>query len=195
MKSRIYNFGAGPAMLPEPILKEAQEELLNWHDKGMSVLEIGHRTTDFTDLLTHAEQSLRDLLTIPENYQILFFGGAARTHFSMIPMNLLNPEDQGAYLLTGIWSKMAYLEAKNLKNVYAMADSEADSFRHIPEINTWKVQDNTTYLYYCPNETVNGIRFPFIPQVNELPLIADMTSCLLTEPIDVSQYGLIFAGA
>ncbi|MDI1351645.1 MAG: 3-phosphoserine/phosphohydroxythreonine transaminase [bacterium] len=195
MTKRIYNFGAGPAMLPESILKNAQEELLNWHNTGMSIMEVGHRTPEFTHLLEHAEHVLRQLLTIPDDYQVLFLGGAARTQFSMIPMNFLQPEEQAAYLVTGVWSQMALEEAQKLKKAYGISSIFADSYNSIPERNAINLQNNTSYLYYTPNETVNGIRFPYVPKTNGIPLIADMTSCLLSEPIDVKQYGLIFAGA
>lgn len=191
---RIYNFGAGPAMLPEPILKEAQEELLNWKNLGMSVLEIGHRTEEFKELLKHAEQSLRELLTIPNNYQILFLGGAARTQFAMIPMNLIQDKPAG-YIVSGIWSKLALKEAQHLKKAYCVASTEEQNYQTIPEQHELKIQENSAYLYYTPNETINGTRFPYVPKVKETPLIADMTSCLLSEPIDVRQYDLIFAGA
>ncbi len=195
MKARTYNFGAGPAMLPGPILKEAQEELLNWNNLGVSILELGHRTSQFTQLLAHAEHSLRQLLNIPESYQVLFLGGAARMQFSMIPMNFLNPQEQAGYIITGIWSQMAFKEAQHLKNAYCIASSEDNRFKSIPKDNSWKIKKDTAYVYYTPNETVNGVRFPFVPEVSDIPLIADMTSCLLSEPIDVKQYGLIFAGA
>ncbi len=195
MTTRTYNFGAGPAMLPEPVLKAAQEELLNWHDLGMSVLEVGHRTPEFVSLLNHAEQTLRDLLGIPSNYQILFLGGAARTQFAMIPMNFLHSETQAGYLDTGIWSHMALLEAQRLKKAYCIASDEKNHYKSIPDSKSWKIQENTSYVYYTPNETVNGVRFPYVPKVKGIPLVADMTSCLLSEPVDVRDYGLIFAGA
>lgn len=195
MKARIYNFGAGPAMLPEPILKEAQGELLNWQDLGMSVLEVGHRTNEFIALLEQAEQSLRDLLTIPDHYHVLFLGGAARTQFAMIPMNFLRPQDQAGYIITGIWSQIAFQEAQKLKKAYCIVSDEQNGYKSIPDTKSWKIKDKTSYLYYTPNETVNGVRFPFVPKTGAIPLIADMTSCLLSEPVDVTQYGLIFAGA
>lgn len=195
MKARTYNFGAGPAMLPEPILQEAQEELLNWKNLGVSILELGHRTSHFTQLLEHAEYSLRELLDIPESYQVLFLGGAARMQFSMIPMNFLNPQEQAGYIITGIWSQMAFKEAQHLKNAYCIASSEDNQFKSIPKTASWQIKKETTYVYYTPNETVNGVRFPYVPETSGIPLIADMTSCLLSEPIDVNQYGLIFAGA
>ncbi|KGP64454.1 MFS transporter [Legionella norrlandica] len=195
MKTRVYNFGAGPAMLPEPILKEAQEEFLNWHGTGMSVLEIGHRTPEVIHLLNTAEQSLRQLLNIPENYHVLFLGGAARTQFAMVPMNLLQPDEEAAYFITGIWSQMAYQEASRLKKAYYLVDEEARGFVTVPDSQHWKLKNNTAYAYFTPNETVNGVRFPYVPKTGNVPLVADMTSCLLSEPINIKQYGLIFAGA
>lgn len=195
MAARTYNFGAGPAMLPEPLLIEVQEELLNWKNMGMSVLEMGHRTPEVMSLLHDAEQSLRYLLGIPCNYHVLFLGGAARTQFAMIPMNFLYPKEQAGYLDTGIWSHMALLEAQRLKKAYCVASDEKNSYRIIPEPAQWEIKENTRYLYYTPNETVNGVRFPYVPKIQGLTLIADMTSCLLSEPINIRDYGLIFAGA
>lgn len=195
MKTRTYNFGAGPAMLPESILKMAQEEFLDWQGTGMSILEVGHRTPEFTSLLSHAEQTLRSLLSIPKNYQVLFLGGAARAQFAMIPMNLLQPEEQAGYLDTGVWSHLALLEAQRLKKAYCIASDLENGYKSLPEPKSWELKESTSYVYYTPNETVNGIRFPFVPKTKGIPLIADMTSCLLSEPIDVRNYALIFAGA
>lgn len=195
MTIRVYNFGAGPAMLPESLLREAQEEFLDWNNTGMSILEIGHRSVAFELLLKHAEQTLRALLAIPQDYEVLFLGGAARTQFAMIPMNFLQAGEHAGYLDTGIWSHMALLEAQRLKRAYCVASSEKDAYRSIPERKTWKVKENTNYLYYTPNETINGVRFPYVPKVPGVTLVADMTSCLLSEPIDIKCYDLIFAGA
>jgi phosphoserine aminotransferase len=195
MTTRVYNFGAGPAMLPETLLKEIQAELLDWQGTGMSVLEIGHRSPEFTDLLERAESNLRLLLNIPANYQILFLGGAARTQFSMIPLNFIQRQEEAAYLVTGVWSQIAYQEVKQLKQAYCLANEEENAYSSIPDDQHWKLKPNTPYVYYTPNETINGVRFPYVPKVNDVPLIADMTSCLLSEPINIKQYGLIFAGA
>lgn len=195
MPSRVYNFNAGPSMLPETILKEAQEEFLNWRNLGVSVLEVGHRSQEFQSLLSHAEHTLRELLFIPENYHVLFLGGAARTQFAMIPMNLLHPQEEAGYLVTGTWSHMAYCEAQHLKKAYCIASNEKEGFKTIPDPSTWELKNNLSYVYYTTNETVNGIRFPYVPQTKETTLIADMSSSLLSEPIDVTQFGLIFAGA
>lgn len=195
--NRAFNFGAGPAMLPESLLVEAQKELLNWQNLGMSILEIGHRTQPFMQLLEQAEESLRQLLSIPDNYHVLFLGGAARTQFASIPLNFLSGNAQGAYLVSGLWSNMALDEARRVSRAYCVASGEKNHFTAIPNITDWQVQDNTAYLYYTPNETVNGIRFPLPVRIDDagIPLIADMTSCLLTEPLHIADYGLIFAGA
>ncbi|MBN9230135.1 MAG: phosphoserine transaminase [Legionella sp. 40-6] len=192
---RTYNFGAGPAALPEPVLLEAQAELLNWQHSGMSILEIGHRTPEVVQLFAQTEQSLRELLTIPETYEVLFLGGAARTQFAMIPMNLLNSEEQAGYLDTGMWSHMAFLEAQKLRKAYLIASEQKQSYRRIPEPSSWKWHADSTYFYYTPNETINGVRIPFIPKCDQGFLVADMTSCILSEPIDINDYGLVFAGA
>ena len=193
--NRGYNFGAGPSMLPESILLEAQDELLNWQGLGMSVMEIGHRTPAFAALMEEAEQGIRDLLDIPVNYQVLFLGAAARSQFAMIPMNLLEAKQQAGYLVTGLWSRIAYEEASKLKQAYCVANGESNGFTDIPPSSEWQIKDNTAYLYFTSNETVNGLRFPQVPKISGIPLIADMTSSLLSEPINVSDYGLIFAGA
>ncbi|WP_115302657.1 3-phosphoserine/phosphohydroxythreonine transaminase [Legionella beliardensis] len=193
--NRGYNFGAGPAMLPEEILREAQEELLNWQGLGMSVMEVGHRTEEFMSLMAEAEQLLRQLLSIPATYHVLFLGGAARTQFSMIPMNLVADNEQSGFLITGIWSLMAYEEAKHLKQAYVIASSEANQFLSIPAKQAWQFKENTSYIYYTPNETINGVRVAFPPKHGMIPVIADMTSCLLAEPININDYDLIFAGA
>jgi phosphoserine aminotransferase len=194
--NRGYNFGAGPAMLPEDILREVQSELLNWQGLGMSVLETGHRTTEFMQLMKDAEQLLRRLLTIPDNYHVLFLGGPARLQFGMIPLNFITEKQQAGYLITGIWSSLAYEEACRLKKAYCIATSEKNNFRALPPSSEWTFKENTAYLYYTPNETINGVRCAFAPErCSAIPLIADMTSCLLTEPINVADYAMIFAGA
>jgi phosphoserine aminotransferase len=195
MTTRVYNFSAGPAMLPEPILKAAQAELLDWHSLGMSVMEISHRSADFKTLMSQAEQQLRALLSIPSNYHVLFLGGAARTQFAMIPMNLLQAEQQAAYIVSGVWSSMAFDEACKLKQAYCVASSAATKFTTLPQYAPHDLQPETAYLYFTPNETINGVRFSTPPASPSIPLVADMTSCLLTEPICVKDYGLIFAGA
>ncbi len=194
--SRIYNFGAGPAMLPEAILLEAQAELLNWQHSGMAVFETSHRSAEFEALIREAEADLRDLLHIPPNYKVLFLSGSARSQFSMIPLNFINEHKQAGYLISGVWSALAYDEAVKLKQAYCLGNSDDQGhFYKAPAVDVNKLQDNTSYVYYTPNETVNGVRFPSPPKLPGIPLIADMTSCLLTEPLVIKDYGLIFAGA
>ncbi|WP_058451321.1 3-phosphoserine/phosphohydroxythreonine transaminase [Legionella maceachernii] len=193
--SRSYNFGAGPAMLPESILKDVQEELLDWRGLGMSVMEIGHRTPEFTALMEQTENELRALLKVPQSYHVLFLSGAARTQFGMIPSNFLASGEFAGYLITGLWSQMAYQEACRLKEAYCVATGEASGFTAIPAVKEWQLRDNIRYLYFTSNETVNGVRFPETPKINGVPLISDMTSSLLSEPINIEDYSLIFAGA
>ncbi len=182
-ETRGYYFGAGPAALPEVILHETQPDLLNWNHTGLSVLEVGHRTSVFTAHLKTAEADLRELLQIPDNYHVLFLGGAARTQFSMVPMNLLASHTQKmGYICSGLWSKLAFEEAKRFGDAYQVTVGE-------------RSKEHTAYVYYTPNETVDGVRFADVPLVGDVPLVADMTSCLLSEPVDVKQFGIIFAGA
>ncbi|MBA2711061.1 MAG: 3-phosphoserine/phosphohydroxythreonine transaminase [Tatlockia sp.] len=193
--TRGFNFGAGPSMLPDSILTEVQNELLDWQHLGMSVLEIGHRSAPFTDMMQETEHLLRELLAIPNNYHVLFLSGAARAQFAMIPMNFLAKGEQAGYLITGIWSNLAYQEAFRLKEAYCITNGEKNGFTFIPAYEEWQIKKNSRYVYYTPNETVNGVRFVNPPKLSGTPLIADMTSCLLTEPINIDDFGLIFAGA
>lgn len=195
MKSRGYNFGAGPATLPQVILEEAQEELLNWQEKGMSILEIGHRTQDFTFLMEELQSLLRELLSIPDNYRVLFLAGATRTQFAMLPMNLLERKEQAGFLISGNWSSMAYDECRRLKRAYCIASTQNEGYLRTPNPFNWQLQDDTTYIYYTANETINGVRFDKRPQFGDIPLVVDMTSNFLSEPINVSDYGVIFAGS
>lgn len=195
MKSRGYNFGAGPAMLPEVILQEVQNELLNWHETGMSILEIGHRTEEFAAVLHESQELFRELLNIPNNYHVLFLGGAARTQFAMLPMNLLMPQEKAGFLLSGIWSQLAYEECKSLRDAYCISSSEFCNYQDVPKFSDCDIQDATRYIYYTSNETINGVRFARVPKFGDIPLVVDMTSSLLGEPLNVSDYGVIFAGA
>lgn len=191
---RIYNFGAGPSTLPTSVLQQVQDELLNWRGKGISILELGHRTTEFVELLNNLETLLRKLMNIPENYKVLFLGNAARLQFSMIPMNLLNRNDEAGYIVSGIWSKLALLEAQKLKSAYCVASS-AEEFICAPDMNNFSIRKNTKYIYYTPNETINGVSLYNEPEVGNTALIADLTSCMLARPIDITKYALVFAGA
>lgn len=195
MESRGYNFGAGPATLPLEILLEAKEEFLNWHAKGMSIMEIGHRTSDFVELLDETRSLLREILNIPKNYHILFLGEAARSQFAMIPMNLLAHNQRAGYLVSGIWSALALAECQKIKQAYCVGTSEPSKFVDVPKQIEWRLEENTRYVYYTTNETVNGVRFPTVPDFGSIPLVADMTSSILGEPININDFGVIFAGA
>lgn len=195
MNKRAFNFGAGPAMLPESLLKEAQAELLDWQGLGMSVMEIGHRTPEFSKLMEETEQQLRDLLKVPDNYHVLFLSMAARSQFAMIPMNLLGPDQEAAYLVTGTWSALAYEEALKIKKATCVASSEANYYTCVPAREHWQIKPDSAYLFYTPNETIHGVRVASPPDVGAIPLVADMTSCILSEPLDISKFALIFAGA
>ena len=182
-------------MLPLSILQEAQAELLDWRGLGCSVMEVGHRSQAFQDLLSEAEALLRELLAIPSHYHVLFLGGAARTHFSMIPMNFIAENAQAGYVVSGIWSSLAYQEAHRLSRAYCIAGNSLDNPLKAPPFSPNHIRPGTSYVYFTPNETINGVRFSEIPRTEGVSLIADMTSCLLSEPINVSDYALIFAGA
>lgn len=190
--NRVYNFSAGPAMLPESVLLTAQQSLLNWQNTGCSIMEIGHRTPLFQQLLTQLEQKLRDLMTIPNHYKILFLTGGAQAHFSLIPMNLTKYKQDVDYLVTGIWSERAAKFAKRYANVNIVTSALDHS---ISNNNTWQFNPESAYVYYCENETINGLQFNQVPQTGEVPLVVDLTSSILSEPIDINQFGLIFASA
>lgn len=192
--TRAYNFGAGPAMLPTEVLQQVQAELLDWHDSGMSIVEIGHRTEAFKALITEVETDLRELLVIPENYQVLFITGPARAQFAMIPMNLLGEAATADYLTTGVWSDMAAKEAQRFSAINRVNEAAQLNFKTIPEPNTWRLNANAAYFHYTVNETINGVEFHFIPEMGEVPLVCDMTSSLLSRPVDISRFGIIYAG-
>jgi phosphoserine aminotransferase len=196
MKPRGYYFGAGPAVLPDEILKKAQQDLWTWKDTGVSILEIGHRTEVFMNLMCETEALLRKLLKITDDYAILFLGGAARAQFGMVPMNILQSGKRAAYVVTGTWSQMAFDEAKRLypEAAYCVANSESSAFQQ-PISNLEPIQSNTQYLSFTPNETIHGNRYEPSMEYQNLPWVADMTSCILSEPIDIQRYGLVFAGA
>ncbi len=189
---RSYNFGAGPSMLPTEIILKIQRELLNWNNTGVSILEIGHRTSEVQELIANVEVKLRKVMQIPNNYKVLFMHGGAQGQFSGIPMNLTRHNHTADYMISGLWSQKAATAAKKYVDVNIIFDDVVDS---LPDIASWqkKLNPNASYLYYCPNETITGIRFPFIPTSANVPLVADMTSLILSESIDVNKFGLIFA--
>ena len=193
--TRAYNFSAGPAILPEEVLQEAREELLDWEGSGMSVMEMSHRGKQFSSIAQQAEADLRELMAVPENYKVLFLQGGASSQFAMVPMNLLRGKNTADYLNTGSWSKKAIAEARRFCEVNVAATSEADKFTGVPSQDAWKCNKDAAYLHYTPNETIQGVEFPFVPEVGDVPLVADMSSTILSRPIDVSKYGIIYAGA
>ena len=180
-------------MLPEPVLEQARTELLDWQSSGMSVMEMSHRSKEFMSIAEQATADLRELLNIPDNYKVLFLQGGASTQFAMVPMNLLRDSNEADYFNTGLWSKKAIAEAKKYCQVNVALDSESEGFITIPEFQ--QLNPNAAYVHYTPNETINGLEFHFIPAVGDKPLVADMSSTILSRPVDVSKYGLIYAGA
>lgn len=193
--SRVFNFGAGPAQLPEEVLRQVQDELLDWNQLGMSVLEVSHRSAEFMQLAQESEQDLRDLLTIPDNYQVLFLHGGGRSQFAMVPLNLAKDAHCTAYTNTGSWSNFAIKEAERYSKVNIAASAVENQFTEIPDESHWDIPVDAAYLHCTDNETIQGLEFNHVPNVNGLPLVTDMSSNLLTKPVDVSQYGLIYACA
>jgi phosphoserine aminotransferase len=190
---RKWNFSAGPAAIPEVVLKEAQAEMLEWKGSGMSVMEMSHRSSDYIDVANTARQDLIDLLNIPSDYQVLFLQGGATLQFSMLPMNF-GFKGIADYVLSGSWSKKAINEASKITNINIVASSESSNFDHVPNEETWKCSENSAYLHYVANETIQGNAL-HAPPSTKAPLIADMSSVILSEPIDVSRFSMIYAGA
>ncbi|MDQ5911759.1 MAG: phosphoserine aminotransferase [Pseudomonadota bacterium] len=191
---RPYNFSAGPAMLPEAVLEQARAEMLDWHGSGMSVMEMSHRGKEFVSIAEQAEADLRELLNIPANYKTLFLQGGASSQFAMVPMNLLRGKTQADYLNTGMWSKKAISEAKKFCQVNVVASSEPVNFTTVPAPDSWTCNLDAAYLHYTPNETIGGVELHTVPEVS-VPLVADFSSTLLSRPIEVSKFGVIYAGA
>jgi len=191
----VFNFSAGPAMLPEEILQQAREELPDWHGSGMCVAEMSHRGKEFVSIAEQAEADLRALLAVPESYRVLFLQGGASSQFAMVPMNLLRGGDRAAYLNTGSWSKKAIAEAKRFCTVEIAASTEDTRFTRAPTQGELSLSAEAAYLHYTPNETIEGVEFPFVPETGDTPLAADMSSTLLSRPLEVSRYEVIYAGA
>ena len=192
---RVFNFSAGPAALPLEVLQQAQAELVNWHGSGMSVMEMSHRGKEYMSIHAEAEADLRTLLGIPANYKVLFLQGGATAQFAMVPMNLLRGKAAADYLNTGEWSKKAIKEAKKFGQVNIVASSEDKNFSYAPAFSTWKLDPNAAYVHITSNETIGGVEIFDTPDTGNVPLVADMSSNILSRPIDVSKYGLIYAGA
>jgi phosphoserine aminotransferase len=193
--AEIYNFSAGPAVLPRAVLMRARDELLDWQGSGMSVMEMSHRGKEFISIAEQAEADLRGLMGISSDYHVLFLQGGATSQFAMVPMNLLRGRDKADYVNTGAWSKKAIGEAKRYCSVNVAASSEATKFTTVPRQAEWKLDPAAAYVHYTPNETIGGVEFDWIPGTGDVPLVADMSSTILSRPVDVSRYGLIYAGA
>jgi phosphoserine aminotransferase len=193
--ARIFNFGAGPAAMPIEVLEKAKWELVNWHEAGMSVMEMSHRGKEFVKIAAEAEADLRKLADIPSSYKVLFLQGGATMHFSAVPMNLLRGKKKIDFVNTGEWSKKAIAEAKKFAQANVVASSEDRNFTYVPKEPTWKRSKDAAYLHICSNETIGGVEFHFTPKTGDIPLVADMSSHILSRPLDVSKYGLIYAGA
>jgi len=193
--ARKFNFSAGPAMLPTAVIERAQQEMLDWNGSGMSTMEMSHRGKEYMSIAEKAEKDLRDVMAIPDNYKVLFLQGGASSQFAAIPLNLLGDKDSADYLNTGMWSKKAIAEAKRYITVNIAADTSGDGFTTVPTQAELKLDPNAAYVHYTPNETIGGVEFDYIPETNGVPLIADMSSTILSRPIDVSKFGMIYAGA
>jgi phosphoserine aminotransferase len=193
--SRAYNFSAGPAMLPTEVLEQAREEMLDWKGSGMSVMEMSHRGKEYMSIAESAEATLREIMAIPSNYKVLFLQGGASSQFAMVPMNLLRGKGKADYVNTGAWSKKAIAEAKRYCDVNVAASSEGSSFTTVPAFDSWKLDPDAAYVHCTPNETIGGVEFPFVPDTGDVPLVADMSSTILSRPINVADYGVIYAGA
>jgi phosphoserine aminotransferase len=192
--SRVYNFSAGPSAFPETVLQQAQEELLEWRDSGMSVMEMSHRGKHFSIIAQELESDLKELMGIPDNYKVLFLQGGASAQFSLIPQNILQGKTKACYIKTGAWSEKAIKDAKSYCEVIVSASSEDSNFTTIPDPSVWQIDSNAAYLHYTSNETIHGVEFSGIPDSQGLTLVADMSSNILSRPLDVSRFGIIYAG-
>lgn len=192
--ARVYNFSAGPSMLPLPVLERASKELVEYGSSGQSVMEMSHRSREYGEIIAHCEALLRELMEIPDNYKVLFLQGGASLQFSMVPLNLMTT-GKADYVLTGVWAKKAVQEARKVGKVNVVASSEDRTFSYIPAIPRDKCDPDADYLYVCYNNTIYGTVFPEIPDTGKVPLVADVSSCFLSRPMDVSRFGLLFAGA
>ena len=193
--SRVYNFSAGPSMMPESVLKKAASEMLDFEGSGQSVMEMSHRSKVFQSVIDKAETLLRELMNIPENYKVLFLQGGGSSQFTMIPMNLMTKNGKADFIITGQWAKKAFQEASRYGNARIVASSEDKTYSYIPKTDSTMFDKDADYVYICLNNTIYGTKFPVLPETGSVPLVADISSCILSEPIDVSKFGLLFAGA
>ncbi|MDK2801514.1 MAG: phosphoserine aminotransferase [Clostridiales bacterium] len=192
---RVYNFSAGPSILPEPVLRKAQKEMLSYGQTGMSVMEMSHRSSHYQEIIDAAEQLLRELMQIPNNYKVLFLQGGASSQFAMIPLNLFRQSKKADYVITGVWAKKAYQEASRYGTVNIVGSSEDKTFSYIPELDKSKFDSQADYFYITTNNTIYGTRYTTLPDTENVPLVADMSSNILSQVYDVSKFGVIFAGA
>ena len=191
--SRVYNFSAGPAVLPEEVLKQAADEMLDYRGSGMSVMEMSHRSKVYDDIIKTAEQDLRDLMGIPDNYKVLFLQGGASQQFAAVPMNLMKNKKAG-YIITGQWAKKAYQEAQMYGEAVELASSADKTFSYIPDVSDLPITDDMDYVYICENNTIYGTKYKTLPNTKGKDLVADVSSCFLSEPVDVTKYGVIYGG-
>ena len=192
--SRVYNFSAGPAALPLEVLETIREDIPDWQGTGMSVMEVSHRSPEFVELAARAEANVRELLSIPDDYSVLFPQGGATLQMAMAPLNLARAGERTEYVVTGSWGKKAFKEAKKFTDAHVIADADDENFTYIPDEAEWDRSDDAAYLHYTPNETIAGVEYHFIPG-GDVPLVADMSSTILSRPIDISRFGVIYAGA
>lgn len=193
--SRVFNFSAGPSMLPEEVLKTAAAEMLEYGTSGQSVMEMSHRSKEYQAIIDAAEKDLRDVMNIPDNYTVLFLQGGASTQFAMVPFNLMNKNNKADYIVTGQWAKKAYKEAARYGKARAIASSEDKTFSYIPKITPDMIDPEADYVHICMNNTIYGTKWNNLPETGNVPLVADISSCILSEPIDVSKFGVLYAGA
>ncbi|MGB1091275.1 MAG: 3-phosphoserine/phosphohydroxythreonine transaminase, partial [Oceanobacter sp.] len=193
--TRVFNFCAGPAALPTAVLEKAGLELADWHGKGLSIMEMSHRSKDVIDVCKQAELDLRELMSIPDNYKVLFMQGGASSQFAMIPLNLANGSGKVDQIVTGQWSKKALAEGKRFADVQVAATTADNGFTSAPSQDELVLRPDADYVHYCPNETIGGVAFDYIPETGDVPLVADLSSMILAGPLDVSRFGMIYAGA
>lgn len=193
--SRVYNFSAGPSMLPEEVLKTAADEMLEYGKTGQSVMEMSHRSKEYDEIIKTAEKDLRELMNIPDNYEVLFLQGGASTQFAMVPLNLMNKNHKADYIITGQWANKAYKEAARYGEARIVASSKDKTFSYIPKVKAEEFDKDADYVHICFNNTIYGTKYNYIPDTGDVPLIADISSCILSEPIDVRKFGVLYAGA
>ena len=193
--TQVYNFSSGPAVLPRDVLQTVQAELTDWHGSGMCVMEMSHRGKEFTQIIHEAEADFRKLMNVPSNYRVLFMQGGAHFNFGMVPLNLSRAGDTADYVDTGHWSRIAIKEARRFAEVNIVTSNDDRGSSYVPDEATWKRTPGAAYLHYCSNETIGGVEFPFVPQSDDVPLVCDMSSNILSRPVDIAKYGLIYAGA